>query len=267
MSPTPTTKNRSKAFPTRLGAAASAVVAVISIGSILFVAWRALPFRTASSLPAQPQPPTPLAASETRTALERVGIHPMALAAAGLNTADTTAVVTNARQYLSDHLTGFRATLIAREQAAFAVTTAESPVRERRASQEQLDQFEAARTALASALAAEQAALDALRTAALASLTQEQRAAIISIQDNMKTEVPFAYRAASPGRSEAQWVSLRDALSERRTLQSRQQEVPQDIAAVISSAEADPLTSSAIANLNVNSPSITQAFTQALGAE
>lgn len=260
----PTTQNRTST-PTRLGAAASAVVAIISLGSILFVAWRALPLRVASSLPAQPQPPTPLSAAETRDALQRVGVHPMALAAAGLNTADTTAVVTSARQYLGDHLLAFRSALIAREQAAFAVANAEYPVRSRTANQEQLDQFEAARTQLASALAAEQAALDALRTAALAGLTQEQRTAIASIQDNMKTEVPFAYRAASAGRSEAQWVALRDALSERRTLQRREQEVPQDIASVIANAEADPVTSTALANLQVNAPSIHQAFANALG--
>jgi hypothetical protein len=140
--------------------------------------------------------------------LLRLGLGAETLAAAGVSSAQTGALVQAVRGTFSAE------TLAARDAAFIAAKQSHDRLRRTvtsgKGSPEDVSALRAAETTLASATSQRDAALTALRSAGLATLSEGQRALVERALANASWRLAPQYLVKD--RSEAQWVELRDLL-------------------------------------------------------
>ncbi len=199
--------------------------------------------------------PTPM---QLTGALARAGLAPEPLAAAGVGPESVAALVSAARAALHDgELVAADAdTRKARadvDRLRRAVSTG--------AATDQKAALDTALVALATAQARAQTALDAVFTAATPSLTAEQRTALLAIRNNRPWSLPTRYLAEN--RAQADWVTLRDALSNQRGVANLGDDPNPDLAAALN--DADSASAAVQANLNNTGIDVANAFHNAVG--
>ena len=124
------------------------------------------------------------APADVEASLRLAGINPQALAAAGVNAAQTTGLFADASSYLTDALAGLQSADAAVASSRHDVERLERAVVAGVSTPEQRTALAAARSTLASAISDRAAALDGLTAAATADLTPERIAALASIRTN-----------------------------------------------------------------------------------
>jgi hypothetical protein len=258
----------------------SVVVAGLAVAGVLWAAFSTLDQRprgegsgpsattgggsgnaAASKLPVAKKRRAPTNA-ELKAALARCGLGPKVLTAAGVSAQSTTTLVGNVRQYLTDHPddlgtadADFFAAQGTYDQLLRAVQQGQSSENDRTA-------FRTAPATLAAAQSARDSALAAVRTAAMANLSQDQQAAINTIRANAGRSLPVQYLAVT--RSEADWVALRDALSNDRQATSDSVDPDATCHQRLLNANAAPATSRAAQNLSQYLADVSNAFNTAV---
>lgn len=236
--------------------ARASVLTLIIIALSVFVAFEFVTKHESTALAAQ----TP--AADLGPALYRACLDPESLCAAGLSANDVTALVQNADAHLVDNLSQLNQ---ADQNYATAKTNRDELVRIVRAgtaTQQQITDCQTAMTTLTSATSTRDTALDALVTAATASLTTEQRALLTTIRANQDWKLPVEFCAAD--RTEATWVTLRDALAAERYAQETSEELDPTVTQFLTTQRAVTAVANAISSLDTNLANVQTAWDNAV---
>jgi hypothetical protein len=230
---------------------AARLLMLVIVTSITFLLYLSIEF------PAQAQvaPST----AELKLALTRCGLDANSLTAAGLSSEDVSALVGDARQYMTEHpgaLTAVDDTFASARQAAEAL---QHKIQSGQATEQEITSFPAAQSALTSATAARQGAVDAIFNAGTADLSEAEKDTLNRIRANKaQWELPLEYLASE--RSEPQWVALRDALANERIAIRRDEDPDPAAATLLAQVRAEPAVANASANLTANLTAITTAW-------
>lgn len=210
---------------------------------------------TSRTLPAPVSSPTLLSMSTnpTRTCraqLSAAGLSAENLCAAGLSAQQSADVAEAGLEYLEEHGTSLAAAQTALTEAAEEVDRLEGLAMRGRATEQDRTDLATARTALASAVSGVASARAALFEAATDGLSGGTKTLIQRFHANRDRTVPLKYRGAD--RTEAQWVSLRDALSDLEIASRKSEEPASASASLVSTENATEETiraTAALANL------------------
>jgi hypothetical protein len=203
-------------------------------------------------------PPT---AAELREALSVAGLSAQPLAAAGVQQAQVSGVVGNARSYLSNNGASFRAALSSYRDSSLQVEDLERRVRTGQASEADVSDLAAARTALTTAGSSREAAIAALVTAATTDLSSTVVETLASLRSNRDKEVPVQYKVSA--RTQAQWLALREALANQRISARYGEEADGPSHQLVLDTNAETAVSSAISSLG-NLATVTSAWNSAV---
>ena len=195
--------------------------------------------------------------------LLRAGLDARALCAAGVASNSVLATL----QAAADSMNGAPTALASADTTyATARNTADSLLRtiqSGKATQEELANYASAQSALQSAESARQSVLDAYFNAAIANLPNAQRLALGNIRANSSWGFPSEYLVVS--RSEAQWVALRDALSNERIAVELPDTLSPSAQELLATVRADQSVAAARTNVQGNLTSVTLSWNTAAG--
>jgi len=137
-------------------------------------------------------------------------------------------------------------------------------IRAGKASEQEITDYQTAKANLATAEAAREAALGALRDAACAELSDGQETTLNQIHVNkMWEELPMEYRTVS--QSEADWVKLRKALLNAKTCAKYDEDPDPELASHLADCNADPTVATAKASCDATLGACKAAWDSYLG--
>ncbi len=233
------------------------------VSSVVLVSAGALAFAFGGgggSDPADPTLPPPPASTEFAGVLLRVGLGADTLAAAGISGQQTTALVAAVEG-------GYNPAMLAARDTGY-ITAKQTHDRLRRlvtsgkGSQEDVGALRAAETALAAANTQRETYLAGLRTAALATVSEGQRALVTRIQANGSWHFPTQYLVKD--RTEAQWVELRDLLAAKEiNAKDESAPFPEGSASRLAAIDADSDVATAKVNHDAGMVSVQTAWNTA----
>lgn len=236
-------------------AGASAVAA-----SVALAARSASLMRARSSL----QPPAEASRAVVAATLVRIGLGPDALAAVGVQANATAPIFSNLRSHLAEAQGDLLQAETTYMRAQQQLATAEEAIRTQGAGARAPQELESLRAALTSAASARDTLVAAAFTASTVSLTEQQTAALRTIRGNRgKWELPLEYLTVD--RTEAEWVALREALTNQRVSLARGETPNSTCLELVSSAQNDNRVSTAAVALQSNRDAVTTAWANALG--
>ncbi|HEX2837536.1 MAG TPA: hypothetical protein VHN77_05365 [Phycisphaerales bacterium] len=202
-------------------------------------------------------------ATTAHEALVAAGLTPPVLAAAGLDSAEASTIISSAQAYLAQGGVTMAVAFADHRSVASEVAKLQDAVVSGRATPEQVNQLASAKVELAQAEASRAAVLDAFTTAVTGVLTQGHREALATIHSQGGTTIPPEYLVVH--RDEQERVQLRNALAARRIAERNGDSVPQEAASTLSTLESDNDVTSAIENVEANLAAIRSVWDQAFG--
>lgn len=208
---------------------------------------------------------TEVSETDVEVELIRAGLDPESMTAAGVTSGQVAEIIADAEEYLTTNLDAMR-----RAEADHAVYEgqAERLRRLRRggqASQQDLTDLAAAEANAAGELATLQSLRDGFFAAATDSLgDQDVVTRLETIAANRRWTAPVQYKCV--GRSEAQWVALRDALANDRISGDLGEEPDQALQQLITACDAEQTTAAAAARLESNLAGVLAGFENAIDA-
>jgi hypothetical protein len=226
--------------------------------ALKFVAKRAALAATATVSRASTDSPVSL-----EVALVRAGVDARSLAAAGVSSNQVAAVVAAASTHLGEHGSALSTADQAYAEARVAHDALERKVGSGLAGQEELTQWASARTTLASASAAQASALSATFNAAIAGLNETQRSKLAMLRANAGMPGPIEFKAVE--RTEAEWLSLRQALANERISAQCGDEPHSGCQTLLSTARSNASVAAAKSACDTNLASIESAWSTAVG--
>lgn len=239
------------------GAVLHVLLGAITVAAVVAAAFVAVP---SAQPPAQP-PGTPTA-RELRSFLGELGLLPGPLAAAGVSAVQTTALVSAAREHMTQH----SATLPAARERVRSLRTQIASLANLASTGRATQQQHADLQSLRGSLNGSEASLAGMRAEALAAITAglnpAQRSLLATFAANAGREVPMEYLAVS--RTDAEWVTLRDSLIQRR-VDTQNNVENSEAAARVTAAQGDPSVTAARNNLAANADAVASAWATALG--
>lgn len=146
--------------------------------------------------------------------LAQVGLSPDALAAIGATDDQVTNIITSARSLCDTRAADFDGAQASVEEAQKRYNDLSERVRRGLGSKEDRASLDAARTTLADALSSRDVVLSQVRAVIDGILTDSQRKHLTNIIAARDVEVPVYYKLTR--RTDAEWVKLRDRLSEEQ---------------------------------------------------
>jgi hypothetical protein len=204
---------------------ALSITAVIAMGSIFLAASSVSANKPSESL----RPSTSLeCASLTKVLMAQIGVSPQALAAIGADDDQVRRIVLAARDLCDAQANDFDSAQANVEEAQQRVSNLSQRKQRGLASEEDRNLLATAQRDLGNALAARQVIIDEVQLVINGVLNESQRALLTNIIAARSIEVPVHYKVAS--RTDAQWMSLRDQLSEQR--RTRPGQLPQVVPAI-----------------------------------
>ncbi|HKW11969.1 MAG TPA: hypothetical protein VJO33_16405 [Gemmatimonadaceae bacterium] len=223
----------------------AALFSVIGVLILIPIFWRVVP-----SLAQGPQQGPAISATELQVALLRAGLSAETLTASGVSSQQVSTIVSNARAELVAH-----PTRITEDDATYATARASADALQRKiesglATQQEIASFATATAALESAQNERQAALDAVFSAATISLNQSQITLLQTMQANHAWKLPTEFLTVE--RTETEWISLRDALSNERIAAKYGNEANGACQSLLATARANPTVAAAKANAVAN---------------
>jgi len=214
-----------------------------------------------SKLPAPNKRRAPTAA-ELRAALARLNLTPNTLATAGLTAQETTTLVANARQYLTDNPEGLGSADASSHTAQAEYDRLERLIQQGQSTPNDRTAFAAAQSNLNSANGSRDSAVAALRTAALAGVSQVKQDALSTMRGNLQWRLPLQYLVVS--RSDARWVTLRDAITNDAQASAAGVDPDPALHQALVDANAVPATVSSRQNLTNLRADVSAAYTAAV---
>lgn len=220
---------------------------------------------TAAVAPSMP-PPSPRATMpsfEGQHALlaTRVGLDADSLAAAGVTSGSVASIIATLITAEVNLPTPLAQLDEAYSSARAARNAAERKIHSGSATQQEIDAFAGLESALASAEAARNGALDSLFASATANLTSAQRASLTSIRAHRSWKLPTEFLVVA--RTEAEWIALRDALSNERTAAKNGDTPNATCQSLLATERAGASVAAAKAALDTNGSSVTSAWNAA----
>jgi hypothetical protein len=211
-----------------------------------------------SSFARGPRQSPPVSASDLQVALLRAGLGAETLTAAGVSSQEVSTIVTNAKNELVAH-----PTRISEDDAAFASARASADALGRKiesgqASQQEIASYATATAALESAQSERAAALDAVFSAATVSLNQTQIGLLQKMQANRAWKMSTEFLTVD--RTEAEWLGLRDALSNERIAAKYGNEANAGCQTLLSTARANQTVAAAKASMVANLATVSSAW-------
>jgi len=215
---------------------------------------------SAATLPTYPPPPP----EDFKVILLRAGLSPEALAAAGVQPAQVSAAFQTASQVLTS-----TPNLMHDADAAFAEARANTDrlkrkIQSGKAEEGDVQAYQAAKTALATATTAREAVLNQVFDAATASLGDTRRQALQAIRTNRAAwNLPTEFLVVN--RSEQEWVQLRDFLANERIAPKVGEEPDPSAQAALANWRANASVAAARTGLTSNLDSMRSSWNQATG--
>lgn len=204
-------------------------------------------------------PPT---MTDVDVALHRIGIRPETLAAAGGNGADVTTVVDLMHSALTDDPGLLESVDLALEDAQQECDRLTRLVRSGQASQQEIDDCQAAIQDLAAARVARDAVVDDLFADIAGALGQTKHDALAAMRSNSEWRMPVEFLVL--GREEPEWLQLRQALANERIAANYEDaELDQADQTFLTQERSRPAIAVAKANYDANLAVIEAAWEQA----
>jgi hypothetical protein len=193
--------------------------------------------------------------------LQRSGIYPASLSAAGLTPLEAVQVINRAKDFFSTDST------LASADAAVAaskptIEPLSTKVKAGKATYEEALALSAAREALATAEAAQEVALANVLTAATSGATAQQQQTLTRIQQNKHWRLPVQYLVLT--QEEPAWVRLRDALDAVTSSGAEGWPTPQAALDLISLTRENPAVAAAEQGLAAHLAELQAAWDSAL---
>jgi hypothetical protein len=199
---------------------------------------------------------------ELVTALYRVGLQAENLAVAGASANETTAAVTAVKTWLAQHVTTIAE---ADTRLATAINARDALIRKVQSglgNQDDVTALDAAVTEFTAATASRTSVLGSVFAAGTDGLSQEVVTTLTKTAVNQATWHPPLPDCVKD-RTQADWVTLRDALDNER-VSAKEGEAPDpDMQAYLSGVRADPLISTAQVNLDTKLGAVQAAWNAA----
>ncbi|MCC7011089.1 MAG: hypothetical protein IT454_00890 [Planctomycetes bacterium] len=221
---------------------------------------------TTTNFAVSPSPTSIPRATTTDSAVlaTRAGLDAESLAASGVTSSSVASVIATLVTAEGDLTTPLSQLDAAHTSARAARNAAERKIQSGSATQQEIAGFAALESALASAQTARDGALNSLFTSATAGLTAGQRAALSAIRSNRSWKLPTEFLVTS--RTEAEWIALRDALSNERAAAKNGETPNATCQALLGTERAVAAVASAKASLDTNLASVTSAWNAATNA-
>lgn len=235
-------------------------VALFSVVSVLVagaLAWRI----SAPSPVLEAQGQGALSTSAKQGALIRAGLDAEELAAAGLSAQQASTLVGHGESLLAGEPTRLSAADTAYSSARTAKDALERKIQSGLASPQEIASFSNATSAFASAEAERVAALASLFDAATAALSEGQRSVLSTIHANR--ERGLAPEFLTINRTEAEWLALRNALSNERIAARNGDEPNAGCQSLLSAARSNATVAAAKSAHDANLAAIISAWNSA----
>jgi hypothetical protein len=225
------------------------IAAGLALGGLIWAGVANAPHGTTTTNSRKPvrRPDPPATRIEVEVALERMGLTLKSVAAAGLNSAQVSAVVGEAAGSIRSNIQSLRNADIAAGNARAEGDRLRRLIQAGLSTEQDRAAYATAQSSLSAAQAQAQTVLDAASTAAMANFSPELKTALETLNANKAWDLPIQYRAVS--RSQADWVGLRDALANDRVAAGLHQEPDPTAAALLQAANQNPAVLSAANNL------------------
>ncbi len=201
--------------------------------------------------------------TDFKVKLLRAGLTPRALAAAGLSMGSVLPTLQAAADQMNLAPTALDSADSSYRSARTAADALAVKIQGGKASQEEIASYPAAKTALESAEAARMSVLDGYFSAATAGLTANQRSALTTIRANRALGFPEEYLVVN--KTEAEWLALRDALSNERQAAELPDMVNAAATQLLTTFRADPAVAFAATSAQTGLPLVTNAWNIAAG--
>lgn len=204
--------------------------------------------------------PTP--ASNLDVLMIRAGLDARSLAAAGVSSAQVSSVASALAAHVAQAPSLSEADQ-ALAQARVAHDALDRKVGSGTASSGEIAELAAARQALEAARAVCSARVDALHAAGSAGLSQQQRMTLAMLRFNADKPAPIEFKVVE--RTEAEWVALRDALSNERSAAANGEQPNAACQTLLGSARSNSAVAAAKSACDTNLASIQSAWSVAAG--
>ncbi len=201
--------------------------------------------------------------TDFKVKLLRAGLTPRALAAAGVSQGSVLPTLQAAADQMNGAPTAMDNADASYRSARAAADALAAKIQGGTASQEEIASYPSAKTALESAEAARLSVLDGYFSSATANLTANQRAALVTIRGNRALGFPEEYLVVT--RTEAQWLALRDALSNERQAAELPDMASEAATQLLTTFRADPAVSFASTSVETSLTQVTSAWNTAAG--
>ncbi|MCC7014854.1 MAG: hypothetical protein IT454_19990 [Planctomycetes bacterium] len=203
-------------------------------------------------------------AGELAVLATRVGLDAEALAASGVVSGSVASLVASLAVAEGDLPTPLSQLDAAYTSARSALRAAERKIQGGTASASEVSEFPSLEQALATAQTARDGALDSLFASAAAGLTSTQRATLSAIRANRSWKLSTEFLVVS--RTEAEWIALRDALSNERTAAKNGDTPNSGCQSLLGTERANSSVAAAKTALDTNLSSVTSAWNAATNA-
>jgi hypothetical protein len=239
------------------------IAAGLALGGLIWAGVAGAPsWTTTNARKPLRRPDPPATRIEVEVALERIGLTLKSVAAAGLNSAQVSAVVGEAATSIRGNIQSLRNADTAAGNARAEVDRLGRLIQAGVSTEQDRAAYAAAQNNLSTAQAQAQTVLNAASTAAMANFSPELHAALDTLNANKAWDLPVQYRAVS--RSQADWVNLRDALANQRIAAAWNEDPDPAAAALLQTVNTDPAVNNAANNL-ASTQELQTAWNQAVG--
>ena len=211
----------------------------------------------------EPDPPPPVSSQPLAATLIRASLDAEALAAAGLTTAEATAVVENVIDYLGGQTpTALNSADSDYVSAKVEVDSLRRKVRSGLASSEEVTDLATAKSELSTAEAARESALASLFTEGTADLSAGKVAILETIRDNREWRLPVQYLVVE--RTQQEWVNLGNALTNEKIAAKEEEAMHGGCASMLSTCNADSDVATAKVAVDTSHAAVQTAWNAAL---
>ena len=202
-------------------------------------------------------------ATDVGDVLLRAGLDAEALAAAGLASGSVASVVDEVDEHLAANPNDLTTADQDHATASTEVDRLRRLVRGGKATAQDVADLAAAKQDLADAADARDAALDAIFAAGTADLAASVADTLATIRANRSWGVPVEF--LSKDRADADWIALRDALTNEKIAAAEGTAVDAACASLLLAERADPAVSAAKTAHDANFAAVEAAWTTAVG--
>jgi hypothetical protein len=243
---------------TRLVRKPATLLSLVLLLAIVPLVWKyAAPTAASAALAT-----SPILTDDLDTALIRAGLDPQALAAVGVSSNAISGLISSFRTAMEAEPTRLSTADTQYDTARVESDRLRRLIESGRGSTQDVSSYQTQVQALSTATAGRASALAAFSAAAMQNLSANQIAMLGRIKANRVRELPVEFLVID--RSDAEWVSLRDALANERIAAKHGEEPDAAQQAALATWRSNASVSSAKVSLDTNGAAVKAAWTAAV---